>query len=137
MSINGITEKIGVGLTMSRRLTDPPIQIMVFLAGGLVALGVGEYYIATRLGMAYTVLPFVVLYFYYQFIWLSTPKAETEKYLTFKVGARVARPDAGSAAAASAHGAFLSSALRLRFSGVQRSHPRRCDGARSAGRTPR
>jgi len=84
MSINGITEKIGVGLTMSRRLTDPPIQIMVFLAGGLVALGVGEYYIATRLGMAYTVLPFVVLYFYYQFIWLSTPKAETEKYLTFK-----------------------------------------------------
>ena len=35
MSINGITEKVGVGLTMSRRWTDPPIQIMIGLAGGI------------------------------------------------------------------------------------------------------
>ena len=85
MSINGITEKIGVGLTMSRRWTDPPIQIMVALAGGIPALLVGEYLIATKVGLAYTVLPLIVLGIYYEFVFLATPKADTEKYLTFKV----------------------------------------------------
>jgi cyclopropane fatty-acyl-phospholipid synthase-like methyltransferase len=84
MSINGITEKIGVGLTMSRRWTDPPIQIMVALAGGIPALLVGEYLIATKVGLAYTVLPLIVLGIYYEFVFLATPKADTEKYLTFK-----------------------------------------------------
>jgi len=84
MSINGITEKIGVGLTMSRRLSDPPIQIMVGLAGGIPALLFGEYMIATRVGLAYTVLPLILLAIFYEFVWLSTPPAETEKYLTFK-----------------------------------------------------
>ena len=51
-ALNGIFEKIGVGLTMSRRLTDPPIQIMISLAGGAAALIYGEYMIATRLGAA-------------------------------------------------------------------------------------
>jgi len=84
MSINGITEKIGVGLTMSRRWTDPPIQIMVALAGGIPALIAGEYMIATKLGVAYTVLPFIAMYLFYQFIFLSTPPADTEAYLIFK-----------------------------------------------------
>jgi len=84
MSINGITEKIGVGLTMSRRWTDPPIQIMVALAGGIPAFAVGEYMIATRVGPAYMVLPILVLYIFYRVVWLSTPPAETEKYLIFK-----------------------------------------------------
>ena len=83
-ALNGIFEKIGVGLTMSRRLTDPPIQIMISLAGGIVALIYGEYMIATRLGAAYTAIPFVVCYLYYQFVVLSTPPADTTKYLEFK-----------------------------------------------------
>ena len=69
MSINGITEKIGVGLTMSRRLSDPPIQIMVGLAGGIPALLFGEYMIATRVGLAYTVLPLILLAIFYEFVW--------------------------------------------------------------------
>ena len=70
--INGIYEKIGVGMTMSRRITDPPMQILIALAGGIPALLVGEYLIATRVGLAYTVLPFIAMYAYYQLIWLST-----------------------------------------------------------------
>jgi len=84
MSINGITEKIGVGLTMSRRFTDPPIQIMVSLAGGIPALIVGEYMIAKYVGFAYTVLPLIILAIFYELVWLNTPPADTEAYLTFK-----------------------------------------------------
>merc|ERR1719453_1186226 len=57
---------------------------MVALAGGIPALLIGEYFIATRVGLAYTVLPLILLGIFYEFIWLSTPPAETEKYLTFK-----------------------------------------------------
>ena len=84
MSINGITEKIGVGLTMSRRMTDPPVQIMIGLLGVLFSLGYGEYKIYHDVGPAYCALPLVVLYIYYQISWLSTPPADTEKYLEFK-----------------------------------------------------
>ena len=88
MSINGITEKIGCGMTMSRRLTDPPMQILFTLAGGIPALLIGEYYIATSVGLAYTVLPLLVLAAFYELIWLATPPADTEKYLEFKARAR-------------------------------------------------
>ena len=101
MSINGITEKIGVGLTMSRRWTDPPIQIMVALAGGIPALIAGEYMIATKLGVAYTVLPFIAMYLFYQFIFLSTPPADTEAYLIFKV--RGAAPATAMRASSARH----------------------------------
>jgi len=84
MSINGITEKIGVGLTMSRRLTDPPIQIMITLAAGIPTLIYGEYLIATQLGPAYMVIPLLVMYVYYELVVLATPAAETTKYLEFK-----------------------------------------------------
>ena len=87
-ALNGISEKIGVGLTMSRRYTDPPIQIMVALAGGIPALLVGEYLIAVRLGYMYMVIPFLVLYAFYQIVWLATPPADTEKFLEFKVCAK-------------------------------------------------
>lgn len=84
MSINGITEKIGVGMTMSRNWTDPPMQILVALAGGIPALLIGEYMIATKVGLAYTVIPMIVLLLFYEFVLLSTAPADTEKYLTFK-----------------------------------------------------
>lgn len=84
MSINGITEKIGCGSTMSRRWTDPPIQIIISLAGGIPSLAIGEYYIATRLGLAYTVIPLIVLYAFYELVFLATPPADTEKHLIFK-----------------------------------------------------
>ena len=50
-ALNGIFEKIGVGLTMSRRLTDPPIQIMVALAGGIPFMIYMEYLICTEVGV--------------------------------------------------------------------------------------
>merc|ERR1719230_2401389 len=57
---------------------------MISLAGGIAALIYGEYMIATHLGAAYTAIPFVVCYLYYQLVVLSTPPAETTKYLEFK-----------------------------------------------------
>ena len=83
-ALNGIFEKIGCGTTMSRRVTDPPIQIMIALAGGIPLFIFGEYKIATTVGIAYTVLPLLLCFVYYHLVVLSTPPADTEKYLTFK-----------------------------------------------------
>ena len=77
-------EKIGVGMAMSRNWDDPPMQILLTLAGGAVVLIIGEYYIATRLGAAYMMLPLIVCYLYYHFVAMSTPPADTKKYLEFK-----------------------------------------------------
>jgi cyclopropane fatty-acyl-phospholipid synthase-like methyltransferase len=82
--LNGIFEKIGVGLTMSRRLTDPPVQIMISLVGGIVGMAYGQYKIYTTMGAPYMALPLIVMYIYYQVSWLATPPADTEKYLIFK-----------------------------------------------------
>jgi len=84
MSINGATEKIGCGSTMSRRYTDPPMQIMFTLIAGIPALIYGEYMIATKVGLAYAVLPLLIMYIFYEFVFLSTPPADTEAYLIFK-----------------------------------------------------
>jgi hypothetical protein len=83
-ALNGIFEKIGVGLTMSRRITDPPIQIMISLVAGIATMIYGEYMIATRLGAAYTPIPLIVCFIYYQFVVLATPPADTMKFLEFK-----------------------------------------------------
>jgi len=82
--LHGIMEKIGVGMAMSRNWDDPPMQILLTLAGGAVVLIIGEYYIATRLGAAYMMLPLIVCYLYYHFVAMSTPPADTKKYLEFK-----------------------------------------------------
>ena len=47
-AIFGISEKIGVGMTMSRRVTDPPMQILITLAGGIPIFAYGEYMIANE-----------------------------------------------------------------------------------------
>ena len=83
-ALNGIFEKIGVGMTMSRRMTDPPVQILIALAGGIPGAIYGTYMIGTKLGAAYTLIPYVICYLYYQLVVLSTPPAETTKYLEFK-----------------------------------------------------
>ena len=84
-ALNGISEKIGVGLTMSRNWTDPPMQIMLALAVGLIVLIVGEYVLATQLGIWYMALPFLPVYAYYHTFMMATPAANTEEFLTFKV----------------------------------------------------
>ena len=84
LGLNGISEKIGVGMTMSRSLTDPPMQILISLVTAIPAMIYGEYLIATKVGLAYTAIPFIVLYLYYQFVFMVTAPAETEKFLTFK-----------------------------------------------------
>ena len=97
--LSGIYEKIGVGMTMARSWSDPPMQILYALAGGLIVTGFGEYYIATRVGVAYMALPPLAMYLYYQFVFLNTPPADTEKYLEFKARAPPlsgARPQAPS-----------------------------------------
>ena len=96
--LSGIYEKIGVGMTMARNWDDPPMQILYALAGGLIATIFGEYYIATRVGLAYMAVPPVLMWLYYTFVFMNTPAADTEKYLEFKVRA----PAAGGRAAAAA-----------------------------------
>ena len=81
-ALNGISEKIGVGLTMSRNWTDPPMQIMLALAVGLIVLIVGEYVLATQLGIWYMALPFLPVYAYYHTFMMATPAANTEEFLT-------------------------------------------------------
>jgi len=83
-SIEGVREKIGVGLTMSRNMNDPPMQIIISLAAGAVVLLVGEYYIATRVGAMYMALPLLACFAYYQLVMMKTEPAETTKYLEFK-----------------------------------------------------
>merc|ERR1712023_332051 len=69
---------------MSRRLGDPPMQIIVALAAGIPLFAYGEYMIATRVGLAYMALPIIGLWAYYELVWMNTPPADTEKYLEFK-----------------------------------------------------
>lgn len=83
-ALNGIYEKIGVGMTMARTWDDPPMQILYFLAGGLIFGISGEYYIFKTLGAPYMALPLVACWLYYNLIFMATPAADTEKYLEFK-----------------------------------------------------
>jgi len=83
-ALNGISEKIGVGMTMSRAWNDPPMQILISLVFGIFTLLIGEVYIAMYVGVPYTALPMLVLFAYYHLVMLNTPAADTEAYLIFK-----------------------------------------------------
>ena len=79
-------EKIGCGLAMANRWTDAPAQIILFFA---LALFTGIP--AAHIAVAYFVSPFaaplvtLACYLYYQYVFLITPPADTEKFLEFKV----------------------------------------------------
>lgn len=82
--LNGLLEKAGVGLTMANKYTDPTMLLIGSVAFGIPAVVSLTVWTAYRFGLlAAPAVPFA-LYCYYQFVFLSTPTANTEDFLVFK-----------------------------------------------------
>jgi len=80
----GISEKIGCGLAMANKWSDPPCQIILSFALGVPGLLALNIAVGMYISIAAVPLVWVGVYLYYQHIFLSTPPADTEKYLEFK-----------------------------------------------------
>ena len=52
-ALRGISEKIGVGMTMANRITDPPIQLLATFALGIPALVTVLVLVTLKLGLLY------------------------------------------------------------------------------------
>lgn len=80
----GISEKIGCGLAMANKWSDPPCQIILSFALGVPVLLALNIAVGMYISIAAVPLVWVGVYLYYQHIFLATPPADTEKYLEFK-----------------------------------------------------
>ena len=80
----GISEKIGCGLAMANKWSDPPVQIMMSFAFGVPGLLALMVMVAVYLSIFAVPLVWVGIYAYYQYVFLATPPADCEKYITFK-----------------------------------------------------
>ena len=83
-AIFGISEKIGCGLAMANKWSDPPVQIIMSFAFGVPALIAAMVMVAVYWSIFAVPLVWVAIYAYYQFVFLATPPADCEKYITFK-----------------------------------------------------
>jgi len=83
-ALAAIYEKIGCGLAMANRWSDPPSQIILFTA--LVVPGVAVAHVLVAMYVSIFAAPLVSLacFLYYHYVFLITPPADTEKYLEFK-----------------------------------------------------
>ena len=86
-AIFGISEKIGCGLAMANKWTDPPVQIMMSFFIGVPAVVAAMVMVAVHVSIYAVPLVWVALFAYYQLVFLATPPADCEKYITFKVRA--------------------------------------------------
>ena len=80
----GISEKIGCGLAMANKWSDPPVQIILSFAFGVPGLLALMVMVAVYLSIFAVPLVWVGIYAYYQYVFLATPPADCEKYITFK-----------------------------------------------------
>ena len=83
-AIFGISEKIGCGLAMANKWTDPPVQIMMSFFIGVPAVVAAMVMVAVHVSIYAVPLVWVALFAYYQLVFLATPPADCEKYITFK-----------------------------------------------------
>ena len=83
-AIFGISEKIGCGLAMANKWSNPPVQIIMSFAFGVPGLIATMVLVAVYVSIFAVPLVWVALYGYYQYVFLATPSADTEKYITFK-----------------------------------------------------
>ena len=83
-AIFGISEKIGCGLAMANKWSDPPVQIIMSFAFGVPALIAAMVMVAVYWSIFAVPLVWVAIYAYYQLVFLATPPADCEKYITFK-----------------------------------------------------
>jgi hypothetical protein len=90
-AIFGISEKIGCGLAMANKWTDPPVQIIMSFFIGVPALLAAMVTVAVYFSIYAVPLVWVALYAYYQLVFLATPPADCEKYITFKARLALAR----------------------------------------------
>ena len=86
-AIFGISEKIGCGLAMANKWTDPPVQIMMSFFIGVPAVVAAMVMVAVHVSIYAVPLVWVALFAYYQLVFLATPPADCEKYITFKARA--------------------------------------------------
>ena len=86
-AIFGISEKIGCGLAMANKWTDPPVQIMMSFFIGVPAVLAAMVMVAVHFSIYAVPLVWVALFAYYQLVFLATPPADCEKYITFKARA--------------------------------------------------
>jgi len=77
-------EKIACGMAMANRWSDPPCQILLTFFLGVPAVAAAHLYLAYYYGLLFSPLPSVLCWLYYHYVFLATPPAETEKFLTFK-----------------------------------------------------
>ena len=80
----GISEKIGCGLAMANKWSDPPVQIMMSFAFGVPGIIAAMVMVAVYLSIFAVPLVWVALFAYYQYVFIATPPADCEKYITFK-----------------------------------------------------
>ena len=90
-AIFGISEKIGCGLAMANKWTDPPVQIMMSFFIGVPAVVAAMVMVAVHVSIYAVPLVWVALFAYYQLVFLATPPADCEKYITFKARLAPAR----------------------------------------------
>eukprot|EP00316_Scyphosphaera_apsteinii_P015578 CAMPEP_0119298766 /NCGR_PEP_ID=MMETSP1333-20130426/920_1 /TAXON_ID=418940 /ORGANISM="Scyphosphaera apsteinii, Strain RCC1455" /LENGTH=394 /DNA_ID=CAMNT_0007299959 /DNA_START=110 /DNA_END=1291 /DNA_ORIENTATION=- len=69
---------------MANKWTDPPIQIILSIAIGFPAFVLAHIFVAYTFGVLYTTIIPLSAYAYYQYVFLSTPPADTEAFLSFK-----------------------------------------------------
>jgi len=83
-AFSAIYEKIGCGMAMANRWSDPPCQILLSFALGIPGLVLAVVLLSVYVSIFSVPLLFVALYAYYHYVFLITPPADTEKYLDFK-----------------------------------------------------
>ena len=84
LMVFGISEKIGCGLAMANKWSDPPVQIMMSFAFGVPGIIAAMVMVAVYLSIFAVPLVWVALFAYYQYVFIATPPADCEKYITFK-----------------------------------------------------
>ena len=77
-AIFGISEKIGCGLAMANKWTDPPVQIMMSFFIGVPAVVAAMVMVAVHVSIYAVPLVWVALFAYYQLVFLATPPADCE-----------------------------------------------------------
>ena len=69
---------------MANKWSDPPVQIIMCFAFGVPGLLALVVLVAVYLSIFAVPLVWVGIYAYYQYVFLATPPADCEKYITFK-----------------------------------------------------
>jgi cyclopropane fatty-acyl-phospholipid synthase-like methyltransferase len=91
VSQGGGNEKVKVGLSMANKWTDSTAVLILFIPFTVVVTPFLNWFLWTRFGLAAVAAQYALLYAAYEYAYLSTPAAETSKYVAFSDAALAAR----------------------------------------------